>query len=55
MSETYENWIVIESTKQPAYNFAVVNSDGEAIAYTFTRQTAEGYAAQMNEKGFIEP
>lgn len=55
MSATSDNWIVIESTRQPAYNFAVANKDGEVIAYTFTRQAAEGYAAQMNEKGFIEP
>jgi hypothetical protein len=50
-----DGWTVIESTKQSSYNFAVVGKNGETAAYAVSRQTADNYAAQMNEKGFIEP
>ncbi len=50
-----DEWTVIESTKQPSYNFAVIGKNDEIAAYTCSRQTADDYAAQMNEKGFIEP
>lgn len=47
-------WTVIPSDRKP-YNFAVIGNDKKPIAFTNLKETAESYAQQMNEKGFIEP
>ena len=47
-------WRVIPSEKHPPYKFAVVGKTDVAVAYTHGQETADRYAEQMNEKGYIE-
>lgn len=47
-------WRAIPSTKHPPYRFAVVGKKDIAVAYTNGQETADRYAEQMNEKGYIE-
>lgn len=46
-------YTVVPGLSKP-YKFAVIGKDGKPIAFTMDTKTAEGYAEQMNTKGFIE-
>lgn len=51
-----DNRYQVKPIEKPPYSFAVWDSEEKRdIAYTNEEVTALGYAAQMNEKGFIEP